>query len=128
MPRLALFPSRAQFEGKEHGTRIKYLTGCKCEPCREANSAYSSARRIARDAGDWNGYISVDAARTHLEVLDGEGMGMHKVSRACGIHPAQLYRIKNGEQRSIRAILSRRILAVTPAQKVLAFPSPQQTL
>ena len=35
---------------KEHGTRARYSQGCRCQPCTEANTAYSRARQVPRDA------------------------------------------------------------------------------
>jgi hypothetical protein len=34
----------------EHGTRARYSTGCRCEPCRAANTAYEKARRARAKA------------------------------------------------------------------------------
>lgn len=33
----------------EHGTRARYSRGCRCQPCTDANSAYSRDRRPRRD-------------------------------------------------------------------------------
>ena len=34
-----------------HGVRARYSIGCRCVPCRKANSEYESARARARKAG-----------------------------------------------------------------------------
>lgn len=44
-------------EQRSHGDRLKYLAGCRCVPCRAANSRYEVARAAARKAGDWNGLV-----------------------------------------------------------------------
>ena len=47
--------------GKPHGTRIRYVGGCRCLPCRAANSRYESERQAARKLGDWNGLVDAAA-------------------------------------------------------------------
>lgn len=54
---------------KPHGTRLRYIAGCKCTPCRRANSDYERQRRAARAAGDWNGLVPADRARTERKIL-----------------------------------------------------------
>jgi hypothetical protein len=44
-------------EKKSHGTRIKYMAGCRCLICRAANSNYECARAKARKNGQWNGLV-----------------------------------------------------------------------
>jgi hypothetical protein len=34
----------------QHGTRTSYLYGCRCDPCRKAESNYQRERREARKA------------------------------------------------------------------------------
>lgn len=48
----------------EHGTRTCYQYGCRCGPCRKANSAYARRRGLGRGLGD--AYRPRDARR--LEV------------------------------------------------------------
>ncbi len=38
-----------------HGTRARYVSGCRCDDCRRANRLYERARYAARAGGDWNG-------------------------------------------------------------------------
>ena len=51
---------------KPHGTRLKYMGGCKCMLCRAANSRYETERAVARKNGDWNGIVDARAARRHI--------------------------------------------------------------
>ena len=48
---------RVRFAAEPHGTRHRYLSGCKCVPCRAANSRYSTERAAAQRAGDWRGFV-----------------------------------------------------------------------
>ena len=36
--------------GAKHGTRSAYVMGCRCDPCRDAEAAYSRARYHKRKA------------------------------------------------------------------------------
>src|SRR5260370_12030990 len=70
---------------KSHGTRLKYMGGCKCIPCRAANSRYEVERSAARKAGDWNGIVDADRARTHIRKLSKAGVGYKPVADAPGV-------------------------------------------
>src|SRR3972149_1907362 len=119
-------PTLEQKARCQHGTRSRYPSGCRCQPCREANTRSAAGRRLERQAGNANPYISVSGARTHLEVLEGEGMNMRACSEASGIHYSQLYRILRGQQTAIRKQLAQKILVITPPQ--MSFPRPAQVL
>ncbi len=42
---------RSAIPTSEHGTRARYVRGCRCDPCRAANRDYMRARRSVRDDG-----------------------------------------------------------------------------
>lgn len=96
-----------------HGTRVRYVTGCKCMLCRAANSRYETERAKARANGDWNGIIPAVRARRHLKMLAKHGIGRRLVQDISGVANSALQEIKNGSKRNIRARTERRILAVT---------------
>ncbi|WP_439640586.1 hypothetical protein [Nevskia sp.] len=98
---------------RPHGDRVKYIGGCRCDRCREANTLYEAARKQARARGDWNGLVPADSAREHLVRLQGEGLGRHTISEASGVSATVLQEIIAGAKLKIRALTSRRILAVT---------------
>lgn len=60
---------------KPHGTRLKYMAGCRCLPYRAANSRYECERAKARRSGDWNGLVPADPARRHILRLSKQGVG-----------------------------------------------------
>lgn len=98
---------------REHGDRIRYLAGCRCTQCRAANAAYAKSRKIAQQAGDWNGLVSAERARQHLVALSEKGIGRRSVSRACDVAEPIIGQILNGRKARIRARTERTILKVT---------------
>ena len=48
---------------RPHGTRLRYLAGCKCFHCRRANSDYERERQAARLADPTTRVIRVQHAR-----------------------------------------------------------------
>jgi hypothetical protein len=100
---------------KPHGTRLRYIAGCKCFHCRRANSDYERSRKAARLAGDWNGIVPADKARAHLMSLSRRGVGKRAVQAASDVCQTVLTDIRTGKKSQIRARTERKILAVTPA-------------
>ncbi len=104
-------PLEVLAERHPHGTRVRYVTGCKCMLCRAANSRYETERALARKNGDWNGLVFADRARAHLRMLSRRGIGRRLIADACGISDSMLHEIKIGRKRRIRARTERAILA-----------------
>lgn len=98
---------------REHGDRLRYMGGCRCDLCRRANSAYESMRQKARREGDWNGIVAADKARLHIERLSSVGVGRRAIGAASDVSDTVLFAIRSGEKKTIRARTERRILAVT---------------
>ncbi|HMU15854.1 MAG TPA: hypothetical protein PKC95_00285 [Thauera aminoaromatica] len=111
-----LRPAAELAADKPHGTRLRYIAGCKCFQCRRANSDYERSRKAARLAGDWNGFVSADRARAHLMSLSRRGVGKRAVQSASDVALSVLTEIRTGRKQRIRARTERKILAVTPAQ------------
>jgi len=99
---------------REHGTRLKYLSGCKCVECRRANTDYQCAREAAKKLGDWNGIVPATKARKHLLKLSEQGIGRRAVGAVTDISDTILHDIRTGTKKNIRARTERKILAVTP--------------
>lgn len=98
---------------KPHGDRLRYMAGCRCVPCRAANSRYECARLKARQSGEWNGLVSTKEVKRHLRKLSRAGIGYKTVADASGVAKSTLARIKSGKKRQIRKQTEARILAVT---------------
>lgn len=102
---------------RPHGTRLRYLAGCKCFHCRRANSDYERERQAARAAGDWNGFVDASAARAHLRKLARRGVGKRMVASVSDVALSVLQDVRSGRKRRIRARTERKILAVTTAAR-----------
>jgi hypothetical protein len=100
-------------KNRSHGDRLRYMAGCRCVPCRAANSRYECERLAARKAGDWNGCVSAAKARKHLEKLSRQGVGRNSICEASGVARSIVARIKNGKKKLIRRRTETKILAVT---------------
>ena len=114
-------------EKHPHGTRVRYVTGCKCMLCRAANSRYETERLLARKNGDWNGLIPAVRARAHLKRLARRGIGRRLIADICGVPCSALHAIKMGRKLTIRARTERRILGVTEearGAKTLVMAAP----
>ena len=98
---------------RNHGDRLRYLSGCRCFACRRANSAYEAQRKIARAAGDWNGIVSAAPAQAHIHTLSGLNVGRRQVADASGVAESVVAAIRSGLKARIRARTEKRILAVS---------------
>jgi hypothetical protein len=105
-------PTRERLAERPHGTRLRYISGCRCVPCRAANSRYETERLAARKRGEWNGIVCSDRARAHLLALSGAGVGRRAVGEASGVAITVIQQVRSGRRPQIRAATERRILAV----------------
>lgn len=96
-----------------HGKRARYVLGCRCEDCRRANREYATERNRAQRRGDWNGLVSADAARAHIEWLSARNVGRDAVAAASDVAVTIICEIRQRKRRRIRARTEARILAVT---------------
>lgn len=114
----------------EHGTRSRYVRGCRCDDCRTANRTY--ARRAAvygwseRVASHWT---DADAAREHIARLQAQGMGYKRVAEKAGLSVSCLHTIIWGKhgypakrilRRNSDAILA---VAFDPADSAVIDPT-----
>jgi len=112
---------------RPHGDRLRYLSGCRCDECRRANTNYEKARAAARKSGDWNGIVSASRAQKHIKALSAHGIGRRAVGDVCGVAETTLVEIISGRKKNIRARTERAILAVTrdaAADRALIDASP----
>jgi hypothetical protein len=100
---------------RDHGDRLRYMGGCRCDLCRKANSAYESMRKRARKAGDFNGIVPAAKARSHMLKLRRQSVGRRAIAAATDIADTILSDILSGRKKKIRARTERKILAVDPA-------------
>ena len=108
----SLKPATILGASKPHGTRLRYMAGCKCDDCRAANTNYEKERARARKRGEWNGIVSANKAKRHLDKLSRQGVGRRAVADATDISQTTLCKIRKGIRRNIRAETEKLILAV----------------
>lgn len=114
---------------RPHGDRLKYMSGCRCVPCRAANSRYETERSAARRRGEWNGFIDASEASRHLQRLSDKGIGRDTVNDLTGIAVSTIDKVRTGKQAHIRAMNAKAILSISPdlvitdAQLVSAKPA-----
>lgn len=98
---------------KPHGTRIKYLGGCKCVPCRAAASRYECERAAKRKCGLGNELVETGTVIAHLQNLSAKGVGYKAVCDAAGVGKSSVMEVMQGRRTRMRAANARAILAVT---------------
>ena len=98
---------------RPHGTRLRYMSGCKCFKCRMANSTYEHERSKARAAGESDHIISAREVIAHIRELSRQGVGYKQVAAAASLARSTVAKLLNGKRSRIRAQAARRILAVT---------------
>ena len=114
MDQAARLAKLKEYSGRaEHGTRGRYMAGCKCMLCRAANSRYSCFRAAEQRAGRGNGLVSAARARRHLSKLSAAGVGRRAVSDVTGLSHTRVVLIRTGQQKKIRRLTEQKILAVT---------------
>lgn len=97
---------------KDHGNRARYISGCRCLPCRAANSRYESERYSARKSGDRRDVVSAADAQAHILKLSRQGIGFAAVGDASGVSGSAISKIRLGRRTQIRKNTEARILAV----------------
>lgn len=102
-----------QGAAQPHGTRRRYLSGCRCVPCRAANSNYQVGLDARKRAGEPAGLVDTAAACEHIRALSKSGIGQLSIAAAASVGRTVIREILAGRQTRIRAATSARILAVT---------------
>lgn len=95
-----------------HGVRARYSSGCRCDACRAANTAYERQRARHRVYHGPDVLVSARRARRHLRALSRRGVGRRAVGAACDVGETTLERIKNGTKTQIRRSTEAKILSV----------------
>lgn len=111
---------------REHGTFACYKfgesggdhrNGCRCEPCRAANTAYYHERKRRIEPA----YVGAEPAREHIAFLATQGVGLKQVAKVSGVAHGALYKIVHGTptigrgpSKRIRKATLDSILSVTP--------------
>lgn len=88
------------------GTRSRYVTGCRCDECRQANAADRRARRVARPL------VPVESVVEHLRALQAAGASRERIAQAARVGESTLDRIARQPGTRMRGDLAMRILRV----------------
>jgi len=99
-----------------HGTRARYIAGCKCAPCKAANTRYAKLAKYRSDQG-----IStlLDAApvKRHLRRLRAAGVGKRTIAARAGVSQTVVDRLlglnSDRPAKRVRPDIAAKILAVT---------------
>ena len=113
--RPATLPPIAVLGGsKAHGTRLRYMSGCRCTPCRAANSRYECERLAERKAGRSNKVVSAGTARAHIARLRAAGLGTRTIGDMAGVGRTIVMGIARGVRPRCRQKTVRAICEVSP--------------
>jgi len=102
----------------DHGTRTRYVVGCRCEPCRAAHRDYNRDwdrrhRRIQYGIEDrTEPYVDASEAIAHLHWLRSQGVGKRTIAKAAGVGLTSIDELTQGIRTRSRPDTIQRILAV----------------
>lgn len=119
--------TREQLSAHPHATRLRYLSGCRCLPCRAANSDYAVHRAQAIAKGQSNRIVNAEVARLHILALGKRGMGYKRVADAAGVARSIVAGIRMGRRPNAREESVRSILAVTFKPSMATFVNGAST-
>ena len=100
------------------GTRTGYVTGCRCEPCRQAHREYNlhwdrHQRRVQYGLEERHTpYVDASEAIAHIHWLRSQGIGKRTIAKASGIGVTSITEFSNGTRTRARQETIDRILAV----------------
>jgi hypothetical protein len=102
----------------QHGTRSNYTTGCRCQPCTEANRTY--ARNLDRHKSrvrygieqPIERFCDPTEAQNHLEWLRTNGIGLRTVTNTTGLSRKTLFEIRRRTVTRILITTHNKILSV----------------
>ncbi|MGH8748830.1 MAG: hypothetical protein ACREU5_06960 [Burkholderiales bacterium] len=107
-------PTPEAFATRPHGLRVRYMAGCRCDECREANNSYERMRGKLRRNGEANGLVDAARVRRHLLRLSRAGIGRRTVADVAGVSASIVGAVRSGRKARLRAQTAKRILAVGP--------------
>jgi len=105
-------PPATSFADRPHGTRLRYVAGCHCDSCREANTAYERLRGKLRRAGQGDPLVAAARVRRHIERLSRAGVGRRTVADIAGVPHSSISELRRGTKKKLRKSTAARILAV----------------
>lgn len=95
-----------------HGTRSRYMLGCRCLLCRSANSRYQCDLDRRHAAGDVNPIVDAHSVREHLLRLRRQGVGYKAAADAAGVARTIVAGILSSERSKCRLSTLNAVLSV----------------
>jgi transcriptional regulator with XRE-family HTH domain len=96
--------------GRRHGTLARYrIDRCRCQPCKDAKSAYVRNRARQLAYGRWQSYRDAEPCRRHVKALMESGLSLGRVAVLAGLGVSTVQKVMNGTRRS----------GFVPSEKVL---------
>jgi hypothetical protein len=102
----------ASSASKPHGTRARYMGGCKCMQCRAAHSRYNTESDARVRAGVRNDLVPAGTAKQHIQALSRHNIGYKSVADAASVGRSIVAMIRNGKRTQIRRQTEQKILSV----------------
>ena len=90
----------------KHGTRSRYVGGCRCEDCRASNAADRRARLVRRPL------VPVEPVVAHLRALQSTGMSRARIAHRAGVAESTLDRIAREPGTQMRGDIARAVMGV----------------
>jgi len=102
---------------RKHGTRSRYVAGCHCAECREANRVYRAEHDRLKLYGRYDDLTDAAPVRAHVEALSLAGIGRRRLAELAGVSVSTVSGIRSGKRgkpvRRVRKDTAALILAVT---------------
>lgn len=102
----------ARSSNPRHGTRARYLRGCRCTACGTGHKEYLRGRSRAIAYGRHHPFTSPEPARQHLANLAAAGVTWQQAAARSGVTKGTIGRIRAGTGTKIRVATETAILAV----------------
>lgn len=95
----------------QHGTRARYLRGCRCPECSTANRRYCKTYRLRVAAVNGDTLrIPVTRVEQHIRAWTQRGWSQRQIADAVGCSDRVIHNILTGSVRAIRPDIARRVL------------------
>lgn len=101
-----------------HGTRARYVSGCKCLMCKAAASRYAVQRKNARSKGDTRELVDASQIRDRLNQLHQAGMSHRAIAAAAGVSLPIVSGIRSGVKLRVRRHIAKRIVALSLTRSI----------
>lgn len=100
-----------------HGTKQRYVYGCRCTPCRTAQSEYR-----ARCAAGILDTVDADAARTHARRLRDVGWTVNDLADRTDVNPSAISHLIAGRTSRVARTTADALLAVEVLPRSIDLP------